>query len=229
MTDPQQFYVAGYVLTVSITTPKGLSQGLLPPTIVSGGGCIVPRPGIVEWAGGELEKLGVPPEKLPAVEAWAATAFETEFGYPDMFYTLAAARDYVKRFIPNPPESLALLGLALDADLAETFRQKERTEAVGTRGLYDKLRKREAPAPGGTALGYEPLCADGFDFAHTWLCNLLHVSLAVELGFKPNAHGFIAHYADAKWLADVAVPHGAEPGLWLPWKIVRYAHLSEQD
>jgi hypothetical protein len=81
----------GYSLTRPVPTPEFLRGDLLPTTIFSAGQCTAGLPGIVHWAGGEPEKLGVPSERIEGLNEWAKTSFEIEFGYPDTFYTLDVA------------------------------------------------------------------------------------------------------------------------------------------
>jgi hypothetical protein len=222
----EDFVAGGYSLTCPVPIPDFLVGELLPPTILSAGQCTAGTPGIVHWAGGHPEKLGVPENRVEALNQWADLAFQKVFGFPDTFYTLTAARDFVSQFIPEPPEDLMILCAVLPRDTAEEFIRTEKKDVkIGERGIYESLALREAPIPGGTVLGYEPMCYD-FSLDHTWLCYELHTEAAKRWNIKPNALGFIDIEEDAQKVVDLANELGAGNGWWLPWLILRYSALT---
>lgn len=219
MDETSDLVAGGYLLTRPVPTPEYLSDELLPDNLLSAGGCISPPPGILPWAGGMPEHLGVPDELVPAVEEWGNTAFESYFGYPDVFYTLFAARKFVEHFIPHPPDDLVILCPALPRKIAVDFIQTE--NSLDNRGIYKTLTLRQPPKAGGTILGYEPLCYF-YGLDHTWLCNELHRDANYRWRMKPNRYGFLDRYEDAQKVADTALDVGAEDGLWLAWCIIQY-------
>jgi hypothetical protein len=89
-------------------------------------------------------------------------------------------------------------------------------------GVYEMLVRAQHPSIEGSVLGYEPLCYYD-DLDHTWYCNDLHVHAFERWRIKPNEHGFLDSFEDAKKIAEMALSIGAEDGWWLPWLIIKYA------
>jgi hypothetical protein len=159
--------------------------------------------------------------------AWATGAFEKEFGWPNVFYTLTAARAAQGSMVPDS----ILFGLGLPPSHVDEFlkaaappRPQPGYAPVGETGIFQCVRAAECIAPGGEPLGFELLATDFGLLTCSWACNGLETTCAESLGVGTNTHGFVANYADALRCAQlIAQPDtGAEPGLWLPWLLTVY-------
>jgi hypothetical protein len=85
----------------------------------------------------------------------------------------------------------------------------------------DALGREQPLAGGGAALGFEPIVLNG-GLSCSWLCNGIDRAADHKLGIKTNAFGLIEHREDADRVVQYIREDGAEPGLWLPWLLVRY-------
>lgn len=225
MANSSEFIAGGYFLARPQARPEFLGDDLLPDKLMSLSNCIIKSvPPFLEWTGGTPETLGVPEHLIPALEEWSSQTWEITHGYPNVFYSLDDARDFVKRFIPAIPEDLVILCGALQSHSADLLLEKL-TES-SNHGISDLLKRKEASAANPQLLGYEPLCYDS-DLAHTWLCNDLHQHAFDTWGFKANRHGFLDNYDDAQKVAEHALAIGAEEGLWLAWQILQYPPRSK--
>lgn len=71
-------------------------------------------------------------------------------------------------------------------------------------------------------LGFEPLVADG-GLSCSWICNGLDREADEKLGIPTNSLGLIDNPDDAARVVTYIREGGrGEPGLWLPWLLVRY-------
>ncbi len=90
-----------------------------------------------------------------------------------------------------------------------------------------RVNDRELLPEGGIPLGYEVLSLTFGDLGHSWLCYGVHDVMHKLHGIRPNQHGLIDTYAEAKqvyeWIAeDKMQGTRAEPFPFYPWLIVQY-------
>lgn len=232
---------AGYLLVHPAPRPAWTEATLLPPEIVSASPCFCPQfpgPAAIDWVREDdakrtaaLAKLGLAEERHDEARRWATEHFGTTFGWPSTFYTLSDALEARRRFF-GEASPLHVIGLGLPRAHLAAFLEaatppppKPGFAPTGPSGVLETVQRGEALATGGVRLGYELLALDHGLLDHSWLCNGLEVHCAEALGIRPNAHGFIERLEDAERCAKDVVRDevGAEPGLWLPWRVVEYA------
>ena len=209
-------------------------SSLVPATFWTASDClanVAPGSWALEWVQmdeaqrlTEAEEFGLPRERVPEIISWVTARFDQDFGWPNVFLTLEAAREFCTRFVPRESDA-AILGLALDrADAEDFLRRSQPAEREGAPGLYTGLARRLRPEPGGQWMGSEVLCFDSGAF-HSSLCNALERHFAEKLGARPNANGLYDDHALASQCAALAssAELGAEPGIWLAWKLSWYS------
>ena len=84
-----------------------------------------------------------------------------------------------------------------------------------------------------TGLDHQDVAGAGFELLATqhglltcsWVCNGLEKVCSERLGVRPNEHGFVDAESDAeRCLTLIRKPEtGAEPGLWLPFRVTIYS------
>lgn len=224
----------GYYLIKPAPRGEWMSVELLPEMMLSISECIcdsVSTNWAVEWVNQPREvrataarKLGVEGDSFERASKWATEALESgEFGVPNVFPTLHAARRFRAEFVPDTT-GLKMVGIGLPEDYVDAFLEESApSEGQFESGMYLAMKLRKALEPGGRMLGFEVLGLDYHNF-HSSTCNSLETEFADQLGIKPNADGFIAEQADARRCAEFAglETTGAEPGLWLPWQVLLY-------
>lgn len=237
----QEYVSGGYYLARRLLTPTCMSLDLLPSHILSASECIsdfFPDCWAIEWASETAEEriahashFGIAPGALPDVTAWATDAFGKSFGWPNVFYTLEAAREARARFLAVG-DDVVLFGLGLHKSLVAQFLEysapalsKTGCAPVGETGIFHCVNAARFTATGGNVAGYELLATYFGLLTCSWLCNGLEKDCAQKLGIRPNRHGFIETLDEAMRCTEfVAQPDiGAEPGLWLPWLITKYS------
>ena len=233
------FIAAGFLLIKPCPRPDWSSATLLPPEIISASDCFCPQfpdTYALEWSSRSEEEraegfdsVGLPPDLRPAAAKWATENFEKSFGWPGVFYSLEEAQAARKTFFPEE-SGLLLIGLGLPGEFVPEFLEdaappppKEGYAPMGASGSYQLVKKLQ-PLPEGQLLGFELLNVEFGSPSHSWLCNHLEVHFSEALGIKPNRWGMIEDLEVAIRCCDEINDRkvGAEPGLWLPWGIVRY-------
>jgi hypothetical protein len=164
------------------------------------------------------------------VRSWATGEFDVSFGWPGVFYTVAAALDARRRFFDSVSR-LKVIGLGLPRSWLEDF-VLEATPSpspdgfapVGESGFLRMARRAEPLATGYHPLGFELLNLEMGHLVHSWLCNGLEVHCSEALGIVPGPTGLIDTYEEAeRCLSEINKDDvGREPGLWLPWWLVEY-------
>ena len=182
-----------------------------------------PNAWTIDWVKGEnphehAAALNIDRGRLPEIIAWATNAFGEEFGWPNVFYTLKAAREARARFF-NAESKIEVVGLGLHRSDAPGFVGFAKPVPSlpgyaprGETGIYECVRDSRPMESGATFLGFEPLSVWVGLFACSWIC------LGMEREFAPNEHGFLGSIDDARRCAEGA----KSSGLWLPWLIARY-------
>jgi hypothetical protein len=217
-------YVAGgYLVSMAVPRAPYNDAAFVADEVWSASECLAPRLSSWTLAWVDVERatraaaLGV--TDLDALVAWFTAAFDAgRVGWPDVFFTLDAAREARNRFAPHA----RLFGLALRSDhAAELLADTGGTSDVG--GVL-ALRRGEPLVEGGTTRGFDVLCWDGYGGFHSYLCNSLETELAT-LQLRSGPLALFTNEDDAERAAThVGLDTtAAEPGLWLPWKVVEYA------
>lgn len=233
-----QYVSAGYFVTRLIPRPCVFSSELLPQSILSACSCIcdfVPDSWCIAWADSddrrekEASKFRIDAVNLTSLIEFVTTEFGRKFGWPNVCFTRATAEEIASRFVPPEVDPL-IFGLGLHESLIDEFceyaKPKESPPGyapIGESGIRMAVKNRAPLDPQGHSLGFE-LLAFEYGLDHSWLCNRLEKEIDDKLHVRPNEHGFIQTFQDAllcsKYIGSPDV--GAEPGLWLPWLVVRY-------
>jgi hypothetical protein len=229
------FLSGGYLVTRPVAREGTFwDVSLIPATFWTASDClalVAPGTWALEWVQmeeaqrlTEAEEFGLPRERVPEIISWATARFDQDFGWPNVFLTLEAAREFCTRFLPRESDA-AILGLALArADAEDFLRRYQPGEREGAPGLYTGLARQLGPEPGGQRMGSEVLCFDSGAF-HSSLCNALERGFAAKFGARPNEKGLYDDHALAQQCAAHAGSHGvgAEPGVWLAWALSSYS------
>ena len=225
------FISAGYYITHRVDRPEWAhgDKDLLPEQIVSLSSC----PGVsfqVSWGWGEFDPdalaFGVREDTIDELKRWCTEASDIEIGYPNTFYNLQAAQNFVQRFTAR--DDMGVYGLGLHKSLAATFLSDNIEQAKY--GTYQMVSRGVPLQPGGDVLGFEVI---GFQYglAESWLCHGLERDMHEQFGIHPNQHGLLDTYDDAykvyEWIAeDKQQGTRAEPIPYYPWLVVRYNRLD---
>lgn len=234
------YIAAGYYLVRLANRPEYVSAQLLPERLLSASGDICdsfPDTWAIEWTSEDekdrlesAEKFGISPADLPKVIEWATQSFSIEFAWPNVFYSVYGARKARAMFLSHL-DDVALFGLGLHKSNVEQFLsvagprpQQSGFAPEGATGVFEIVSRGALLPDGGTLPGYELL---GVQYGHltcSWLCNSLEKTFAEALDVIPNTNGFISTFEEAsRCVTYISEGHvGAEPGLWLPWMIMKY-------
>jgi hypothetical protein len=233
------YMLGGVFVTRPVLRPDYSHSDLLPDNIVSLSSCICqffPATWSIEWTSDDYESraksasvFGITEDKLkPTIEAITGL-FADSFGWESVIYSREAANRIVKEFLPTDID-FQIIGAALHRSHVETYlkytappKPKPGFAPAGAHGTYEVLSKGESPEVPHEILGFELLVYD-HGLSHSWLCNGLEKECHHKLNVLPNAHGLIDNFDDA-WRCTEHISSdkvGAEPGLWLPWLLLRY-------
>lgn len=241
--DTSDFIAGGYLVTKFVDSTSynrwmrdvlHTSEDLLPDKILSVGMCGAPHSPIFGWVSSlenDYEQFGIP-VRLPELGEWANERFGTSVGYPDIFFYLSTAREYVRRFTSAP--DIQILGMAVHvqdlpliakAELLRPTVVSENEAAVAgfsRTGFAQALRLAEHYTPG-EVLGFDVICCD-YNIDHSWHCNGLAVDALREFHFRPNQFGLIDDKANADKLVHWIQRGESKPeaGVWLPVLVSRY-------
>jgi hypothetical protein len=237
----EEYFSGGYYLARRAKRESYMSPELIPPEVLSGSVCICdffPDDWAIEWVSlSDEERLkaaasfGIAPDHLGEIVAWATEGLSKTFGWPSAFYTLQAAKEARVALLPRDA-SVVAFGLGLHANHVEDFLEAARPPAtkegfapVADTGIYQCVSARESIAEGGRFAGFELLSTLTGLLTCSWLCNGLERECAAQLGIRTNEHGFVATHLEALRCAEFISSDevGAEPGLWLPWRVTIYA------
>ncbi|SRR5258708_2032931 len=241
--DISKYIAGGYIVTQFVEGASYNSwmrsvlhatEDLLPVQFLSVAICGASRAPIFEWATYPEEdyaRFGIS-DRLPELGQWANERYEKEIGYPDIFFYLATAREYVERFTSVPDIEIVGIGVH-EQDLhyvaeAELLRPESVNENGSVNSGFSRTGFAEAvrladPCEPGEVLGFEVICCY-YNIDHSWHCNGLAVYARREFGFRPNQFGMIDDKTDAdkvvRWINN-GEPK-PEMGVWLPVLVSRY-------
>ena len=232
-----QFISAGFLVTREVMRPPYVSEALLPPRMVSASGCIasfIPDTWCIEWTEDTVDRrvedaaaFGLDSRGLADVTAWVTPRFDTSIRWPNVIVDLTTANELVSRFLDALPDA-RVLELALHTSMCEEFCQETEPPPqqpgfapTGRQGVHEVILAHKPPTAGGRVLGFEPLVFD-YSLSCSWLCNSLDTVVHEALGIRPNQHGLIEAFGDARRCVQYISRDdvGAEPGLWMPWLII---------
>jgi hypothetical protein len=224
-----------------------IDEDLLPNLFLSVGFCESPKAPIFDWAGASAKDYAafhIPSEHIVALNEWANARFDTEIGYPNIFFDLAVAREYLQRFATSPND-IQLLGIGLHQEQLGKIAELERsypptvasndTQMAGfTDTGFAKALKRAQPVELGDMLGYDVICCT-HNIDHSWHCSNLPVDGLQQFGFRPNQFGLIDDKSNADKIAAYASEQDAggnpihgEEGVYLPVLVTRYSTQVEE-
>jgi hypothetical protein len=232
---------AGFLVAKTALRGDWNSKELIPPKVISACDCICPQfpgPYALDWTRDDeadrteaFDEVGLLPSLRKSATAWATGNFGVLFGWPGVFYSLAAALDVRQRFFSGVSE-MNVVGLGLPdrhvarfLEHAEPPPQQEGYAPEGECGVYEVVCTRQPLPSGGRFLGFELIVTDFRQLAHSWLCNSLEEHCFQKLGVRPNGNGMLPDLESAeRCCAEIEKDDvGAEPGLWLPWAIMSYS------
>lgn len=233
------FFAAGFFLTKPVTRPDYCDSKLLPGTLVSLSSCICkffPSSWTIDWCSETEDKrkekaayFGIPEDRLGATIQNITQLFDSEFGWENVIYSRNSAKKLLDTHL-SADGSIWLLGAALHKSDIDSYMNKARPPEqqpgyapVGAHGTYEMLQRRVSLDPPLQVMGFEPIVYE-HSLSCSWLCNGLETECHNKLGITPNNFGLIGNYNEAKQCTDYISSDevGAEPGLWLPWLVVRY-------
>lgn len=232
---------AGYLLLRPMPRPSYMAQSLLPSEIVSASECICPQfpdTSAIGWVKASeearfeaLDAVGLPAERRNDARAWATDAFGVAFGWPGVFFTASGALEARRRFFGDESK-LKVVGLGLPRRWVDEFIAVASPPPPapgfapqGESGYLQTVKRLATLAAGSQRLGFELLNVEVGQVSHSWLCNGLETHCANTLDVRPGANGLIETLESAeRCRSEVAREEvGAEPGLWLPWRLAEYA------
>ncbi len=224
---------------------KGQDMTLLPAKLRSASECICdqfPHPAVIEWAESSeeeqkdyLEKIGIPLSRASEATKWSTDNFESNIGWPNIFYNLETAKAAKELFFKDSPD-ISILGIGLPQEYASSYvefataslKRPDSNEDFGKSGTLDMIEKNEALPEGGKLLGYELLSTeDQGMILHSYMCSAWEKDFSLALGIKPNKDGFLSDLEKAQKCLSELEKHTEDPdveaGLWLPWAVFEYA------
>lgn len=235
------YVAAGYFLTLPTQRLEGFNDpDLIPPELVSASNhaARLPDDWCVSWVtqsdqvrAEDAAKLGIAPERVPAIVRWTTERLGSEVLFP----YLCATREVLGRLravVGSCDSRLVEVGMALPRGEVEAYLRLTTPLPTspgyaprGTPGETVGISRGIPPAAGGVFLGHEPLTSVVASPSCSWLCNAAEIDVRDALGIRTNAMGLIESAEDARracdWMNDENAFHG-EPGPWFPWLLIRY-------
>jgi hypothetical protein len=177
--------------------------------------------------------FGIPETKLDEFVRWCGAEHEPDLAMWNMFYSTAAARRFIQRFLQDTRD-LYLIGIGLHREIT-LFDWRTGINDEKAYGIGQRLEQHLAIEEGGTPLGYEIASYDYYgSLSHSWLCGGLQNDMSKLFGIIPNQYGFIPSYAEARqvydWIEeDDMQGHRGEPEPYYPWLLIAYPLASNDD
>lgn len=239
-----EFIAGGYFISKPVPCDAGRSEDLLPEMLLSYSGCIcshLPESWMFYWMTEEPESriqnagvYGISPEHAVAAIEWTTVQYQNNrVDYPGAFNSLDIAREFSSKYMPEQTE-YSVYGLGLHKSFALDFLQKGKpydlrdiNDTNHIFGIYRAIQSGVPLAEGGERMGFDLLAFDpSCDLGCSWLCNGLERDFHERLGIRPYHLGLIDKLEDATRCVAMIENHELdgepEPGLWLPWLIVKY-------
>ena len=180
----------------------------------------------------EILDFGIPEGKFSAFEAWSTN--DELVGFPGVFYSLDAAREFIADFMAGDSDIVAI-GIGLPNGMVDDFLADnpqiiydpvKQTHHGDLYGVNYVLHQKNQLEPYGKGMGFE-VVGENFGLSCSWLCSGIEKDMHELYGIRPNSYGLIDTYADAakvyEWIAeDEMQGTRAEPEPYYPWLIVQY-------
>ncbi|MFK7991439.1 MAG: hypothetical protein AB8I08_35815 [Sandaracinaceae bacterium] len=209
--DSARFVCGGYLVAAPAERASWMSEQLVPSSVVSASDCIVEFP-FAAWA--ESASRGSPRSDRKFAIACQVAREQGSLSESGLFSQRDAALALRRRLLPPDSPHLAF-SIELPTDLVDSFLEDALEGA-----WFDRIAQGEQPGEG-RSIGFDVL---GFDFTgfHSYLCNGLERDFDELLGARPNRYGLIDKLEVARRCAEHCNQEGtgAEPVLWLPWRVV---------
>jgi hypothetical protein len=225
---------AGYFI-VSDTAPPSREGCFAPPCVATISTCIVdsyPDDWALPWASIAEEQLqerraslGLERPDFAALRAWVSKALESgEFGWPNVFLSLGAAREFSRRFL-GKVTLRRLFGASAAADVATRFLHEMAPQRPNAgSGTWIALSRNRRIEPGGRPLGFDIVGAEWGGNFHTFWCNGLEREFETRFGIRVNQQGLLDDEVQAQAACEyVSRPEvAAEPCCWYPVRVSEY-------
>src|SRR5687767_4074206 len=177
-----EFIVGGYYLIQATESKKWMNEKFFPPLIWSASRhiCeIYPDSWILPWVSDDVsakenqEILELDDDAFHSLQLEFNNLFDQdEFGFPNVFFSLALARNFHGRYLKHL-SNIKLLGIALADEYWEEFIQETVPgKNMGENGIRIKLRARHSIEPEAMFRGFGVLGYDHGQFC-TYICNSL--------------------------------------------------------
>ena len=233
----RDYVSGGYYLALPTEREAWMPAELLPEQFVSASPDLAhffPGSWAIQWTEDKPEErlkraaaFGISRDEFPSVVEWATASFGGEFGWPSCFYRLDAARQARSRFLSTKPD-LITLGLGLHRDLVPGFLEYAKPPApqegyapMGETGVFECVSRRANVALDGEILGLEFVSTYLGMLEESWIsCGMIQ-DCVDQRGIELNRAGLIDSYSEAAACAELVLAF-KEPGVWLPWLIVKY-------
>jgi hypothetical protein len=235
----RDYTAGGYFITKYAHRKNRISSELLPERLVSLSSCISNLlPVFYGWKP-EIDQqyaldFGIAHEKLSSYSSWSNRNRKAEIGYPDIFYSLEAAREFITEYLPSR-DDLLLLGVGLHNTLVKPFLKDNKPQiALNVKPDFyerweldpaeqfgmDRLFSLQQPLPpGGVSLGFDVVCYDK-QFVCSWLCLVLEYELDEKFGIRVNSSGLFNTFDEAKIAHSLALSGEDIP--YYPFLVVQY-------
>lgn len=228
-----QFFLGGYYLVQA--TPRSELEEWWPPPLVPrifwtvdeyicnlfpgswGPTWVRPSPRELEEV---RQNLSLTEKELVTLREWVDSQMDRGvFGWPNVFLDPEAAREFHHRYL-SARADVKLLTISLPDIYVEEFLRHAAGSNQGRDGVYQMMMKRANAPECLRTHGFEVLGYDMGSF-HSFVVNYLQVEYRDKLAISLNAFGKIDDYTQATRAADHTRldTTGAEPALWLPWRI----------
>lgn len=228
-------YIDGIALNQWLRSVHGVTEDLLPDRMLSVGFCGASYAPVLSWTSNTEEEytaFGIATSRIAQLEVWSDPKFGSEIGFPNLFFRLATAQEYVQTFISENSDA-QLLGIGLHKERLYQIAELEqlrpgRIAESGAKmagfadtGFAKALRLGALPGLGEN-LGFDVICCF-YNIDHSWHCSGLSVDGLQKFHFRPNQFGLIDEKLKADQLADYANTIQSEHGTWLPVLVTRFA------
>jgi len=217
----QDYIAGGFYITHYMSRPAWMQADLIPDEYLSLSGCISDRlPVASSWltdVPDEAKNLGMTPDLWESFKEWSNDNLGKQFGYPDTFYTLEAARRILKHYFPIPNQ-LMIMGIGLHKSRVQAFLTQHQ-DSGDYYGVYKVLSQLHVLREGALIKGLEVL-GYGNGINHSWLCYNMEWQCHQKLGIAPNDAGLLGESdADA---VNAYVNENEGGWSWQPWLVVQY-------
>jgi hypothetical protein len=237
--DRKNHFRAGFFITKKIDRPEYCSDELLPDKIISLSNCIckfIPDTWCIEWTGDKNDLrdysanyFSIDTNLQKKFAKWITGQFDKNFGWPNVIFQIEMAKEIISSFVEAIDEILIIEAglhrqfLKSFIAAAESTPSAEGYAPIGRQGLLEVILNRNRLSDNGVTLGYEPLVFN-YSLSCSWLCNGLEKVAHEHLEIVPNTEGLINCFNDARRCVEFISRDeiGSEPGLWLPWLLIKH-------